>query len=58
LKLKILGSSPNLVGEEGPRIQEVKWLLSNDFIIVLSVFSTSAILERMLATTLLVCNVK
>ena len=37
----------NLVGEEGPRIQGVKCLLS-----------TSAILKGMSATALIVCNVK
>ncbi len=38
--------------------QGVKCLLPNDFIIVLSILSTSAILERMSAIALLVCNVK
>jgi hypothetical protein len=33
----------NLVGEEGPGNQGVKSLLSKDFIIVLSILSTSAI---------------
>ncbi len=45
-------------GEEGPRIQGVKCLLSIDFIIVLSILSTSAILEGMSAAALLICNVK
>ena len=37
--------------------QRVKCLLSNDFIIVLSILSTAAILEVMSATALLICNV-
>jgi hypothetical protein len=45
-------------GSEDSRGQGVKCLLSNDFIIVLSILSTAAISERMPATALLVCNDK
>ncbi len=60
----------NLVGEEGSRIQGeavyamlrrakgVECLLSNDFIIAFSILASSAILEKMSAIALLVCNAK
>lgn len=56
----------NLVGEEAPRdqglaarsVERVKCLLSNDSNIVLRILSTSAMLEKIFATALLICTVK
>ena len=45
-------------GSKDSRGQGAKCLLSNDFIIFLSILSTSAKLEEMSETALLVCNVK
>ena len=45
-------------GAKDSRGQGFKRLLSNNFIIVLSIISTSVIFEEMPATALLICNVK
>jgi hypothetical protein len=45
-------------GSEDSRGQGAKCFLSKDFIILLSILSTAAILARMSATALLVCNVE
>jgi hypothetical protein len=58
LKFKVLLQFSWRRGSEDSRGQGVKCLLSNDFIIVLSILSTAAISERMPATALLVCNDK
>ena len=45
-------------GSKDSRGQGAKCFLSKDFIILLSILSTAAILARMSATALLVCNVE
>ena len=46
------------IRSQDSRGRGVKCLLANDFTIILSIILTSAILERMFVTTLLIFNVK
>jgi len=45
-------------GSKDSRGQGAKCLLSNDFVTLLRILSSSAILAGMSATALLICNVK